>query len=152
MGDYIENNLPGEFFNPVSNTVPINIDNNCSCCCHQCNNGCISYSSENLDRWKWLISGWDKMDFKERMTLFFPKMHYINLRNSISANFDMDLNNEIIDKGYEYCRDFYAIQFDPDRKGIPNLLIVYKPIKIKAIPSEELQSKIIDWGKSFGFI
>ena len=152
MGDYIEDNLPGEFFNPVSDTVPINLNDNCSCCCcNQCDS-CISCDDENIKRWDWLISGWNKMDFKERMAIFFPKMHYINLRNSIAANFDDDLNNEIIDKGYEYCRNFAAIQFDPDRKGIPNLLVIYKPVNIKAIPSEKLRAQIIDWGKSFGFI
>ena len=63
MAGYIEQERCGEFFCHASQTVQVNPD----CPCNPQDD-----SSVNLSRWKWLIDGWDKMNFKERMALFTP--------------------------------------------------------------------------------
>ena len=143
MTGYIEQETTGEYFNPTSSTVEINPD------IHPV---ILTNSDENIIRWKWLVQGWDTMTFKERMALFFPYMHYINLRDSKRIDFDESLNQEITEMSYKLCRDFSTVQFDPDRQGIPNILVIYKAINLDAIPDSKIRGQIIAWGKRYNFI
>ena len=87
------------------------------------------------------------MTFKERLSIFFPKIHYIDLRNSFKVDFDNDVNVDIVDKGYEWCRNVSLIHFDPDRQGIPNLLIEYDPVNVQLIPDYDTKEKVLLWGR-----
>lgn len=149
MANYIEKDLKGEFFNPVSSTVKVN-PNNCSCDCN--GNNSSNSNDENYLRWKWLIDGWDKMSFKERMALFFPYLHYVNTRDNYKKEFDERFQSEMIETGYRLCRMFEKLKFDPDGQGIPNLIMIFGPINIEAIPDSATRSKIISWGNAMGFI
>ena len=145
MGNYIEKDVKGEFFNPVSSTIKVNPDSSCNC-----NN--VSRNDENYLRWKWLIDGWDKMSFKERMALFFPYLHYVNTRDNYKKDFDEKFQFEMIETGYKLCRMFDKLKFDPDGQGIPNLIMIYKPISIDSIPDSETKAKVRAWGNAMGFI
>ena len=145
--NYIEKDIPGEFFNPVSSTIKVNPD--CNCDCNKSNDNIYD---ENYLRWKWLIDGWDKMGFKERMGLFFPYLHYVNVRNNYKKDFDDAFQYEMIETGYKLCRMFDKLKFDPDGQGIPNLIMIYKPIIIDSIPDAETQAKVRAWGNKMGFI
>lgn len=142
MSNYIEKDWPGEFFNPTSCTfevnpndkVPMNDDHD-----------------ENLERWKWLTNGWDKMTFKQKMSLFLPMTCFLELRDTAREYFDENINNAIVDKCYGFCRTIRSIKFDPDRKGIPNILLVLNPIDPNTIPVEETKFKVKQWGSKFGF-
>ena len=140
MGEYIERERCGEYLNPTSSTTCIN---GTDCCCG-CNN---PSQSDDYGRWNWLIKNWDKMTFKERLSIFFPKIHYIDLRNSFKVDFDNDVNVDIVDKGYEWCRNVSLIHFDPDRQGIPNLLIEYDPVNVQLIPDYDTKEKVLLWGR-----
>lgn len=149
MANYIEKDLKGEFFNPVSSTVKVN-PNNYSCDCNE--NNSSNSNDENYLRWKWLIDGWDKMDFKERMALFFPYLHYVNTRDNYKKEFDERFQSEMIETGYRLCRMFEKLKFDPDGQGIPNLIMIFGPINIEAIPDSTTRSKVAAWGNAMGFI
>ena len=140
---YIEKDKDGEFFNDVSCTCEINPTSSSS--------SSYTNSDENKDRWYWLISGWNDMSFKERMALFFPYLHYVNVRNNIKAEFDDQFSTEMIETAYKTCRTFKELKFDPDGQGTPNLIMVYNPIDPKLIPDSTIKSKVIAWGAKYGF-
>ena len=139
MVEYIERERCGDYLDPISQTDCIN---NAKCCC-----GCSIDNSTDYARWNWLIKKWDSMTFKERLSIFFPKVHYIDLRNSLKVDFDNDVNMDIADKGYEWCREISRIHFDPDRQGIPTLLIEYDPVNIQLIPDPDTKNKVQIWGQ-----
>lgn len=143
MGDYIERETSGEYFNPVSGTVEINPDPPTYF---------VTNSDENLMRWKWLTAKWNEMTFKERMAIFFPYVHHLNMRDITRPDFDEMLNAEIIDVAYKTCREFMQLQYDPDRQGIPNLMIIYKPINIDNIPNDDIKNRVQAWGRKYGFL
>lgn len=141
MVDYIEREEDGEYFESASDTREIN-QNNCTCC----ENNNLTNSEENLKRWSWLIDGWSNMSFKDRLSLFLPYIHYINLKDIHPVDFDDTLNDEITDRAYELCRNVQSIQFDPDRSGYPNMIIIFAPIDIEhSMPKCETRSEIFDW-------
>jgi hypothetical protein len=144
---YIERDEQGEFFNPVSSTVPINPDG-CNC---DCNNG-DSDSKENMERWAWLINDWSKFSFKDKMMLFQPYLHYINTRDSYKKDFDNAMYEDIADASYRLCRSVADIKFDPDGQGIPNILVVLDAIDLSAIPDSSIATSIYNWGVKYGFI
>lgn len=147
MSGYIEKDRDGDFFNPASNTVEINPSNG--------NDGSSAYTdmkSENRSRWNWLIEGWEKMSFKERMSIFFPYLHYVNPRDNWKTEFDERFQKEIVDTAYTLCRNISDIKFDPDGQGVPNIIMVFDPIDISSIPDGELRTTIRSWGKQMGFI
>lgn len=107
--------------------------------------------SEFLDRWDWLLSGWDIMTIAEKMQIFMPYLHYINLRDFTKAEFDAQLNKDIAENSFKLCRSFSGtFKFDPDQQGIPNMIIVYNPVDIDNIPYPDLKVKVIAWGKKYG--
>lgn len=146
MGNYIEKDVKGEFFNPVSNTVKVNPDCNCN------GKGSSSITNENYERWRWLIDNWDKMSFKERLALFYPYMHYVNTRDNYKKEFDDRFQSEMIEVGYKTCRMFDYLKFDPDGQGIPNLIMVFGPIIIEQIPDYDTKAKVISWANSMNLI
>lgn len=148
MGNYIEKDVKGEFFNPVSNTVKVNPD--CDCNCN--GKGSSSITNENYERWRWLIDNWDKMSFKERLALFYPYMHYVNTRDNYKKEFDDRFQSEMIEVGYKTCRMFDKLKFDPDGQGIPNLIMVFGPIIIEQIPDYDTKAKVISWANSMNLI
>ena len=148
MGNYIEKDVKGEFFNPVSNTVKVNPD--CDCNCN--GKGSSSITNENYERWRWLIDNWDKMSFKERLALFYPYMHYVNTRDNYKKEFDDRFQSEMIEVGYKTCRMFDYLKFDPDGQGIPNLIMVFGPIIIEQIPDYDTKAKVISWANSMNLI
>ena len=74
------------------------------------------------------------------------------IRDSKRIDFDESLNQEITEMSYKLCRDFSTVQFDPDRQGIPNILVIYKAINLDAIPDSKIRGQIIAWGKRYNFI
>lgn len=107
--------------------------------------------SEFLDRWDWLLSGWDIMTIAEKMQIFMPYLHYINLRDFTKAEFDVQLNKDIAENSFKLCRSFSGtFKFDPDQQGIPNMIIVYDPVDVDSIPYDALKAKVIAWGKKYG--
>lgn len=147
MSGYIEKPRKGEFFNPISSTTPI-INNNTD---GSSNNSTPSNTDENYDRWRWLIDGWEKMTFKERMALFMPYFHYVNPRDYYKREFDKTFQNEMIEVAYKLCRTFMQLKFDPDGQGIPNLIMIFNPIDPDMIPNLEVRTLIKSWGKKYGF-
>lgn len=143
--NYIEKDTQGEFFNPISSTVKVNPDCNC-------NNKPSSSGDENYERWRWLIDNWDKMSFKERLALFYPYMHYVNTRDNYKKDFDERFQSEMIETGYKTCRMFDKLKFDPDGQGIPNMIMVFKPIIIEQIPDVETRNKVITWANNMKLI
>jgi hypothetical protein len=108
--------------------------------------------SEFLDRWDWLLSGWEIMSIAEKMQIFMPYLHYINLRDFTKAEFDEQLNKDIAENSFRLCRDFSGeFKFDPDQQGIPNMIIVYNPVDVDSIPYPALKTKVIAWGRKYGF-
>lgn len=144
MSDYIERSHEGEFFNPVSGTVPVNSDRSSG-------SGQLTNNDENLGRWKWLIDKWDKMSFKERMALFMPYLHYVNPRDKFKKEFDENFQKEMVETSYKLCRNFLFFKFDPDGQGIPNLIMVFDAIDPRLIPDDEIRSAVIHWGMRYGF-
>ena len=126
MGNYIEKDVKGEFFNPVSNTVKVNPD--CDCNCN--GKGSSSITNENYERWRWL------------------HIHLITKKE----DFDDALNREIARLQFEYCRTLKGIKFDPDGQGIPNLIMVFGPIIIEQIPDYDTKAKVISWANSMNLI
>ena len=143
---YIEKDTQGEFFNPVSSTVKVNPDCNCN------NKPSPSSKDENYERWRWLIDNWDKMSFKERLALFYPYMHYVNTRDNYKKEFDDRFQFELIEAGYKTCRMFDKLKFDPDGQGIPNMVMIFKPIIIEQIPDANIRNKVIAWANNIGLI
>lgn len=108
--------------------------------------------SEFLDRWDWLLSGWDIMTIAEKMQIFMPYLHYINLRDFPKTEFDAQLNKDIAENSFKLCRSFSGtFKFDPDQQGIPNMIIVYNPVDIDIIPYPSLKVKVKAWGRKYGF-
>lgn len=140
MSKYIEKDVEGDYFNPTSNTVKID---------SQCCPPILTNSGENILRWSWLIDKWEEMTFRERMSIFLPKTHYVTLKDCHHPDFDDKLNEEIVNNAYLFCRDFWMLQFDPDRQGSPNILIIYKPIDVYSIPNDDIKAKVISWGTRF---
>ena len=143
---YIEKDTQGEFFNPISSTVKVNPDCNCN------NKPSSGSKDENYERWRWLIDNWDKMSFKERLALFYPYMHYVNTRDNYKKDFDERFQSEMIETGYKTCRMFDKLKFDPDGQGIPNMIMVFKPIIIEQIPDVETRNKVITWANNMKLI
>lgn len=151
MSQYIEkDDQIKQFFNPTSSTVIIT-NGGIGCDCGGNNSMPDSEEDENKKRWDWLISGWANMSFKEKMSLFMPYYHYINLRNYTKAQFDNMLNAEVLEKAYELCRNVKVIKYDPDGQGIPNIIIVFDAIDLDAIPDAAIKASIKQWGSKFGF-
>jgi hypothetical protein len=134
---YIEKDKAGEYRNPASCTTIINPDSSSS--------SAYKATNENEERWAWLINGWDSMSFKERLGLFLPYLHYVNTRNVTKAEFDDTFQNEIIENSYKLCRMFKEFKFDPDGQGVPNLIMVFEPIDINAIPNGTIRNSIKSW-------
>ena len=111
MVNYIEKPRNGEFFNPISSTTPVM---NCNTDGSSGSGSSMTNSDENYARWKWLIDGWDKMTFKERMALFMPYFHYVNSRDKYKKEFDIYFQEEMIETSYKTCRLFSLLKFDPD--------------------------------------
>ena len=102
-------------------------------------------------RWDWLLNGWDTMSIWEKMQIFMPYLHYINLRDFPKESFDVALNANIAENSFNLCREFSGtFKFDPDQQGIPNMIIVYNPVDVDSIPYPDLKVKVIAWGKKYG--
>lgn len=148
MANYIEKPRNGEFFNPISSTTPIM---NCNTDGSSNSGSSMSNSDENYARWKWLIDGWDKMTFKERMALFMPYFHYVNPRDKYKKEFDLHFQEEMIETSYKTCRLFSLLKFDPDGQGIPNLIMIFDAIDPNNIPDTTIRSAVKAWGEKYGF-
>ena len=115
------------------------------------NSTVVIKDSNEFDRWDWLLCGWDDMSDTDRMLIFMPYLHYVNLRDFYKVQFDEKLNQDISENAYKLCRNFGGkFKFDPDQQGAPNMIIVYDPIDIESIPYDELKTKIKRWGKKYG--
>jgi len=144
MSEYIERDLDAEYRNDVSGTIIVNPTDG--------GTTPATFNDENIERWKWLILGWESMDFKQRMALFMDKMHYVNPRNNYKTEFDDTFEKEMTEFAYKYCRTFKCLQFDPDGRGVPNIIMVYHPIDINAIPDDTVKSSVRAWGIKYHFI
>lgn len=142
---YIEKDKAGTYFNPVSNTTVINPDSSSS-------NTYTLAVNENEERWSWLINGWANMTFKERLALFLPYLHYVNVRDFPKAEFDDAFQTEAVENAYKLCRMFKEFKFDPDGQGTPNLIMVFEPIDIDAIPNANIKSAVKCWATKIGLI
>lgn len=146
MSTYIERDLKEEFFCDVSGTIPVNPDNTSS-------SEKVSMDEfYNQDRWNWLISNWNNMSFKERMSLFVPYLHYINPRDDFKNEFDSKFMTEIVEMSFTLCRTFKCLHFDPDPQGIPNIIMEFNPIDISCIPDENIKSSVRLWALKYGFL
>jgi len=144
MSGYIEKDLDQEYFCTTSGTIPVNPDERVT--------AILQEQEENLERWKWLIEGWSSMSFKEKMAIFMPYLHYVNPRNNFKTEFDEVFGKEIVEYGYKLCRNFDYFHFDPDGQGIPNIVMVFKPINPNCIPDATVKASVIDWGVKYGFL
>ena len=142
MAGYIEQERGGEFFCPASQTNQVNPD--CPCIPQD-------DSSVNLSRWKWLIDGWDKMNFKERMALFTPYVKVVRLFSQKSNEFDDFINNDIVNFQFTTCRKFSHLKYDEDHHGTPCFILVFDPIDLNAIPDAATRSSMKMWGNTYGF-
>lgn len=124
------------------------------CLCSSSNTTVVTddtYKNDALDRWDWLLSGWDQMTILEKFQIFMPYLHYINLRDFYKEKFDEELNKNIVENSYKLCRSFSGqFKFDPDQQGTPNLIITYNPVDIDQIPYAGLKNKVIEFGEKFG--
>lgn len=145
MSGYIERENDREYFCPASGTIAINPDSSTD-------TGVMTNNDENLGRWDWLISKWSKMSFKERMALFMPYFHYVNPRNNFKFEFDVVFQQEMVETSYKLCRSFKDFKFDPDGRGVPNIIMVFNPIDVSAIPDMEIRSDVRAWGQKYGFL
>lgn len=105
-------------------------------------------TDENLARWDWLIKGWDSMSFKERYALFMPKVHIICIPDTKPADFDEEINNQIAEYSYKWCRRALDIQSITDDHRVPYISVVYDGICIDSIPDSEIKAKVRAWTKS----
>lgn len=112
----------------------------------------ISLNDENTERWQWLIKEWDNMTFKERMLLFMPYLHYVNPRDYYKHEFDERFGAEMVETAYRTCRTFNHFHFDPDGQGVPNIIMVFNPVDVSAIPDLITRTKVREWGKKYGFV
>lgn len=141
---YIEKDKSGDYFNPASETVEINPK-------EKEGTDLATQVDENAARWAWLVKGWSDMTFKEKMSIFMPYMHYVNLRDVKYGTYDEALQNEIIDNAYELCRLYTGkFKFDPDGQGQPNLIIEFAPINLDSIPDTAVKADIKSWGEAMG--
>lgn len=142
---YIEKDRSGKYYNDASETIPINPASETG------DDG--SGTDENTLRWHWLIKGWANMTFKERLALFMPYLHYINLQDNHRAEFDEQLQTDITDTAYELCRLFTGkFKFFPDRQGTPHLMIEFDHIDLLAIPDVDIKLEVINWGVSMNLV
>lgn len=142
---YIEKDRSGKYFNDASETIPINPASESR------DDG--TSTDENTLRWSWLIKGWANMTFKERLALFMPYLHYVNLQDYHRAEFDDQLQTDIVNKAYELCRMFIGkFKFFPDRQSTPNLMIEFDHIDIMAIPDENTRVAVLEWGVQMGVV
>ena len=142
MAGYIEQERGGEFFCTASQTVQVNPD----CPCNPQDD-----SSVNMSRWKWLVDGWDKMSFKERMALFTPYVKVVRLFSQKSNEFDDFINNEIINFQFTSCRKFNHLKYDEDHHGTPCFILVFDPIDLDTIPIVATSISMKRWGRNYGF-
>ena len=130
MAGYIEQERGGEFFCPASQTVQVNPD---------------------MSRWKWLIDGWDKMNFKDRMALFTTYVKVVRLFSQKSNEFEDFINNEIVNFQFTSCRKFSHLKYDEDHHGTPCFILVFDPIDLNAIPDAATRSAMKMWDTTYGF-
>lgn len=146
---YIEKDRDGEFWNPVSQTTPINPDCDCN---RDSSTTTTSDHDTNLARWKWLIEGWDKMTFVEKAALFTPYVRVVRLYNTKSVDFDTDINKEIIDTVFTKCRAFKELKYDEDHHGSPCFTLIFSPIDVNSIPDTTTRLSVQQWGTTYGFL
>ena len=109
-------------------------------------------SAENFARWAWLIDNWSKMTFKEKIALFNPKLHYIDIRNKFKPEFDDKYEEEIAKFVYESCRTIADIKYEQDGRGVPAIILVGNPIDINSIPDTKIRAEVNQWGRKFGLV
>lgn len=146
---YIEKDRDGEFWNPVSQTTPINPDCDCS---GDSSTATTSDHDTNLARWKWLIEGWNKMTFAEKVALFTSYVRVVRLYNTKFHNFDTDINKEIIDTVFSKCRTFKELKYDEDHHGSPCFALIFNPIDVTSIPDTATRLSVQQWGMTYGFL
>lgn len=104
---------------------------------------------EFISRWNWILK-WDEMTIAEKIQLFVPYLHYINLRDIKKSDFDTELNKNINENAFKLCRFFGGMfKFDPDQQGIPNMIIIYSPVDVNNIPYPDIKQKVIEWGNKY---
>lgn len=143
---YIEKDRDGEFWNSVSQTTPINPDCTCG------GDTTTSDQETNLNRWKWLIDGWSKMTFAEKVALFTPYVRVVRLYCIKPNYFDGYINNEIIDTVMTKCRTFKELKYDEDHHGSPCFTLIFNPIDVRSIPDAATRLSVQTWGSTYGFL
>lgn len=146
---YIEKDRDGEFWNPVSQTTQINPD----CTCNGDSSTTTTTDQEtNLARWKWLINGWDKMTFNEKIALFTPYVRVVRLYDYKSEGFDKGINGQINATVFTECRTFKELKYDEDHHGSPCFALIFNPIDPNAIPDTATRVSVLNWGMTYGFL
>ena len=139
---YIEQDRDGEFFNPASQTVQVNPNYKLAP---------NDDRSINDARWDWLVNGWSRMSFKERMELFTPYIKLVRLFSQKSSEFEETINNDIIETQFTMCRKFNHLKYDEDHHGTPCFVLVFDPIDLDFIPNMDTRSAVKMWGSTYGF-
>ena len=142
MAGYIEQERGGEFFCPASQTVQVNPE--CPC---------IPQDDRSINeaRWQWLVDGWNKMSFKEKMELFTPYIKVVRLFSQKSNEFDEAINKCIIETQFILCRKFNYLKYDEDHHGTPCFVLVFDPIDLDSVPDTATRGAMKMWGSTYGF-
>lgn len=104
------------------------------------------------ERWKWLLTGWDKMTVMQKAELFFPIIHVINCKDVTPEDFDQYIADEIVKFGMEKCRRVQSIKYDYSRIGAPTYSVIYYPIDLNAVPDSVTRAKMKSFGIANGLI
>ena len=107
---------------------------------------------EVCERWKWLLTGWDKMTYVQKSELFFPIVHFIDCKDIEQEDFDQHTATEITEFGMKKCRRVMSIKYDHSRIGAPTYCVVYAPIDLAAVPDSVLRSRMKSFGIANGYI
>ena len=102
-------------------------------------------TDENLERWRMLLKDWDSMSFKERLKFFVPIVHIILIPDTYPSDFDEEINNQIVEYAYKWCRSVRSIKPNIDDHRVPFFTVVYNPINVNAIPDSTLKAKVLSW-------
>ena len=103
-------------------------------------------------RWAWLTEEWDNMTYEQKCELFFPIVHYINVKDRVQSDFDSTIAKEITQFGLKKCRSVQDIQYNFSRDGVPTYTVIYNPINYKSIPNADIRNKVYSFGIMNGFI
>lgn len=136
---YIEKDTNGCFFDPT----------NCPCAPATPN---TTDTETNNERWSWLINGWETMSFKDKLALFTPYVKVIRLYQTKVDDFDVEINNTIIETSFKLCRTLQYVKYDEDHHGSPCFALVFDPIDVNSIPNVTTRSSVRAWGVKYGFL